>query len=62
MINRVGNPEPRTITRRKRLAQDIRNSLDTYRRCASDWPVNDRVLQRLVRDLDELLRLEGVQR
>ena len=62
-VTRVhGRPQPQTITRRKRLAQDIRTTLDIYRRSASDWPVDDRVLQRLVMDVDELLRLEGMQR
>lgn len=55
-------PVPKSITERRRLAQDARNHLDFYRRSrAMGWPSADRVksLRLAQREIELLLKLEG---
>jgi hypothetical protein len=49
-----------TITRRKRLAQEIRNELQDYRREAGDGDSQDARLERVARKFAELIGLEGL--
>ena len=54
-------PKDRTITRRKRLAQEIRNNLQAYRQVGcGDWYPQTKTLQRILNDVTELIELEGL--
>lgn len=64
--HRTGPTFSRSITRRKQLAQAIRNDLDAYRRRASDVgdqvAARDRCLHRIDAKFHALLELEGFDR
>lgn len=61
----IGAVRPRTVTRRKELAQELRNELHTYRRMTSDEAptfvdARHRRLHRIAAKVAELHVLEGL--